>query len=326
LINSTLVSICIPTYNSALYLSQTLDSIAAQTYKNIEVIISDNASTDETPDIIQLYCDRYGWTVYRNEVNIGAGNNFNKLIELAHGEHIAIYHADDIYSPTIVEESIKIFQQYPEIGYVGTEANIINEKGIIVGEFIRPQKFINTHKIIMNFDDVFEGIIRHIMLVTPSIMVKKEMYKQYGYFLIDSKYGAACDYELWLRFASQKNIAILNQKLISYRIHSQQGSELELRKNVKIPDIVAVYEEYMSKLTNQDIYKKARYHSQKLILAAAFKQNILGLFVKSNETLKKSNLYPYFVPKIFLYMLNYFKFPIQLIPLIGSKIRHKIKF
>lgn len=102
----TKVSICIPTYNSVKFLHLMLDSIVEQTYKNIEVIISDNASTDNTVAFAQEYCDKYKWNFYQNEVNIGAGANFNKLIELTTGDYIAIYHADDVYHPTIVEESI----------------------------------------------------------------------------------------------------------------------------------------------------------------------------------------------------------------------------
>ena len=90
------VTIGIPTYNSEGYLRMSLDSIANQTYKDIEVIISDNHSSDHTCEIAQEYVERYGWTLNVNAKNIGAADNFNKLIELSHGEFVAIYHADDI--------------------------------------------------------------------------------------------------------------------------------------------------------------------------------------------------------------------------------------
>lgn len=318
------VSICIPTYNSERFITETLNSIVEQTYSNLEVIISDNASTDKTIEIATDYCNRYGWKLYQNIVNIGAGNNFNKLIGLATGEYIAIYHADDVYNPMIVEESVQVFDQNSDIGLIGTEANIINEEGIIIGEFTRPIQFKKINKVIMSFDEVFEGIIRDVMLVTPSIMVKKEMYERYGRFLVDSKYGAACDYELWLRFAYQKKVAILDKKLISYRIHNSQGSELELRRNVKIPDIVAVYQEYMTKLTNQVVYQKAHVHAQKLIFASAIKQNIFGMYLESNQTLNKVNASNYYIPKAFLYAFNYFRFPMHLIPFFGKKLKIKL--
>src|SRR3990170_7727880 len=109
--NKSLVSICIPTYNSARYLRQCLDSIASQTYKNVEVIISDNASTDDTVSIINEYMNKYGFKLNINPVNIGACANFNKLISLARGKYIAIYHADDVYEQTIVEESVRVLDE-----------------------------------------------------------------------------------------------------------------------------------------------------------------------------------------------------------------------
>lgn len=318
------VSICIPTYNSEKYITETLNSIAAQTHGDLEVIISDNASTDKTIEIATNYCDKYGWKLYQNTNNIGAGNNFNRLIELATGEYIAIYHADDIYDSTIIEESVKMLQKHPEIGFVGTEANIINEEGKIIGEFTRPPKFINSKKTIMMFDDVFEGIIRHVMLVTPSIMVRREMYGQYGLFLVNSKFGAAGDYELWLRFAYYQKVAILDKKLMNYRIHGQQGSEMELRKNIEIPDVVEVYKEYMTKLSNPKIYRKAHQHSQKIILATAIKQNILGIFSKSDATLSEIHLPSYFVLKKMLKTFNYLQFSVHKFPFFGGKIDKKL--
>lgn len=318
------VSICIPTYNSEKFIAETLNSIAAQTYTDLEVIISDNASTDKTVEIATRYCERYGWNLFQNRDNIGAVNNFNKLIELAKGEYIAIYHADDLYDPAIVEESVKILQKHQEVGFVGSEANIINEKGEIIGAFTRPPKFIDSRKTIMEFDEVLEGIIRHVMLVTPSIMVRREMYQHYGFFLVNSKFGAAIDYELWLRFAYQRKVTILDQKLISYRIHRQQGSEMELRKNIEIPDVVEVYKEYMNKLNNPKIYQKVHQYSQKIVLATAIKQNILGMFSKSDTTLSEISLPSYFILKKILKILNFFQFKIQRFPFFGEKINKRL--
>jgi len=122
-----LVSICMPTCNSEIYLRESLDSIASQTYKNTEVIISDNASTDSTISIINEYVEKYGFKLFINKTNIGAHANFNKLISLAGGEYVAIYHSDDVYEKTIVEESVKVLSEDESIGLVGTMGNIINE-------------------------------------------------------------------------------------------------------------------------------------------------------------------------------------------------------
>lgn len=307
--NDPLVSICIPTYNSASYLAQSLDSIVSQTYHNIEVIISDNASTDETPEIINNYCNRYGWTFYKNEINIGAGNNFNKLVELANGEYIAIYHADDIYDPTIVEKSVSIFETN-NVGLVGTMGDVINSSNQTLHPFQLP-KCLESHKEILFFDDVIDSVLssntQEILLITPSIMVKKECYTKLGNFQINKRYKSAGDYEMWLRIAYHYPIHIINKPLIQYRIHSGQGSEMEIRQNLEINDIVIVMDDYIKKITDITLRKKFHKWKDKLLIRTALKQNAASLYTKSNTTLKEINKIKYFIPKIFLIFLNTLK-------------------
>ena len=89
-----LVSIVVPVFNGAKYLRESLDSILAQTYRSIEVLVMDDASTDETPEIIASYGDRV--IHVRQRENRGIYGNANDGIERARGEYIAIYHADDL--------------------------------------------------------------------------------------------------------------------------------------------------------------------------------------------------------------------------------------
>ena len=124
--NYPLVSICIPTYNNARFLRECLDSIVNQTYQNKEIIIVDNASTDETKKIVKEYVEKYKVKYYRNKKNIGGEANFTRCIELAKGEFIAIYHSDDIYLPNMVEKQVQVFQDNSTLGAVFTSANIIN--------------------------------------------------------------------------------------------------------------------------------------------------------------------------------------------------------
>lgn len=308
-----LISICIPTYNSALFLAQALESIAAQTYKNIEVIISDNASTDNTPDIIQAYCNRYGWTFDPNETNIGAGNNFNKLINLATGEYIAIYHADDIYDPTIVERSVYAFQQSENIGLVGTMGIAINNINQILYSFEFPTCF-KSNQSLLGFDDVLNGILSNnnydILLITPSIMVRKECYRSLGIFKIHGKYNSAGDYEMWLRIANSYQVYIINEQLIHYRIHAGQGSETEIRQNIEINDIIIVMDDYIQKSSDPQLQRKYSKWRDKLLIRTALKQNAASLYDKSNTTLNNITEIKYLFPKLFLNLLNNVKLPV----------------
>jgi glycosyltransferase involved in cell wall biosynthesis len=111
-----LVSILVPSYNGARYLREALDSLLAQTYERIEIILLDDASTDETSDIAAEYGGRISYV--RQPKNLGIYNNVNVGIARARGDLIATYHADDLYLPTIVEAQVTCFDRHPGIGAV----------------------------------------------------------------------------------------------------------------------------------------------------------------------------------------------------------------
>jgi len=143
------VNICIPVYNGERFIKETLDSIVAQDYKNKEIIISDNASTDKTPKIIQEYVGKYGIKCYRNEQYLSEGEyNFNRCIGLAKGDLICVYHADDVYKPNIVSKCVELFEKYNNVGAVFTMADIINEKGKVIGGYRLPKELKELNMIL----------------------------------------------------------------------------------------------------------------------------------------------------------------------------------
>jgi len=297
-----LVSICVPTYNSARYLLPCLDSIVAQTYDNIEVIFSDNASKDDTVAILQDYVNLHGHALSLNAANIGAGANFNKLVGLAKGEYIAIYHADDVYRDTIVEESVKVLQNNPSVGLVGTMGTVIDSDGKFQYDIQLHNEIKSLNKAVYTFDEALVGAIRN-MFVTPTIMVRAKAYQELGDFDY-KKYKSACDYEMWLRIARKYQVAVIDKKLINYRIHEGQGSEHEVRKNIEIPDILWVLKEYRQFVNDKKISKCCDNIVDNWIFKAAKKQNRLGYYSKSTETLQLLNLKKYWFPKYMYKALN----------------------
>ena len=104
-----LVSIGIPAYNSGKFIEEMLRSIMRQTYTNLEIIISDDASTDETGDIVQKLMKEDSRIRYiRQAKNRGNVENFNWVAAEATSEFLALYHSDDIYEPTIVEKELEL--------------------------------------------------------------------------------------------------------------------------------------------------------------------------------------------------------------------------
>ena len=130
--NSPLVCICVPTYNVESTVSETILSILAQTYTNIVIHISDNASTDNTLSIIEALNDPR-IIIHRNETNVGGEGNFTRCIQLATGKYTAIFHADDVYSQDMVAKQVAYLELNADIGGVFTAANTIDECGQNIG-------------------------------------------------------------------------------------------------------------------------------------------------------------------------------------------------
>ncbi|RIK43958.1 MAG: glycosyl transferase family 2, partial [Chloroflexi bacterium] len=123
-----LVSVCVPTYNDAPFLAQSLQSIVQQTYRQLEILIGDDASTDDTAAVVAAFDDpriRY----IRNTANLGQFENVNALIRRATGDYIAIYHSDDVYTPQIVAREAAFLQSHPQVGAVFALDWRIDERG-----------------------------------------------------------------------------------------------------------------------------------------------------------------------------------------------------
>ncbi|MBE3088762.1 MAG: glycosyltransferase family 2 protein [Actinobacteria bacterium] len=250
-----LVSICIPTYNNARFLRESLDSIVNQTYSNKEIIVSDNASTDETEKIVKEYVEKYKVKYYKNEKNIGAEANFTRCIELATGVFIAIYHSDDIYKPDIIDKEAEFLQKYSHVGAVFALDVQINENGKIIGETNLPKEL--KTKNIYNFIEIYKSLLKNgnCFLRTPTCMARKFIYNNVGLFN-GKEFGTSADLEMWLRISTKYPIGILNEKLMKRRIsnHSYTTSYWRMRTKkahyflvmdyfLKLPDLMVEIEE-----------------------------------------------------------------------------------
>ncbi|MGA9120180.1 MAG: glycosyltransferase [Bacteroidota bacterium] len=124
------VSIGVPLYNAENFVEQALDSLIGQTWTDLEIIISDNASTDRTEEICRRYAAsdqriRY----YRNDVNVGAGRNYNRVFELSRGKFFKWAAHDDVCAPEFVERCLKVLEERPDVVLAFPRMVDIDEKG-----------------------------------------------------------------------------------------------------------------------------------------------------------------------------------------------------
>ena len=125
-----LVSIGLLVYNGIRYVAEALDSLLAQTFEDVEIIVSDNASTDGTAELLREYAGRFERIrLFEQPRNIGAINNFNFVANQARGKYFMWAAFDDRWAPTFVEKCVAVMERYPGLSVCGTWVQCIDENG-----------------------------------------------------------------------------------------------------------------------------------------------------------------------------------------------------
>ena len=209
-----LVSIIIPVFNGERYLRSSLDSILNQTYANIEVIVMDDASTDRTPEVVGAYGDRVRY--YRQASNRGIYGNMNDGIDKSRGEFIAIYHADDIYHPTIVEHEVQFLDSYPAAGAVFCQDIFIDPDGHETGRLRIPLEARGSRP--LDYRVVINCLLtyKNHLFVCPTCMVRASVYHDVGVYR-DGEFRNTSDLEMYLRIARKYPVGVLEDYLLRYR-------------------------------------------------------------------------------------------------------------
>lgn len=210
------VSVCVPTYNRAAYLAQSLESILRQTFTDFELIVVDNASTDETPAAVAGFADarlRY----YRNATNIGQISNINRAMALASGEYISICHDDDLYAPDILRREVQVMSDHPGVVLVHTAVWLLSDSGAVRGVHrVSPSDYLVKGR---------EAFLRYLAfshdIVFSTVMVRRLYYERIGNF--NPRYQCA-DFEMWLKLALHGDIAYLAEPLAVSRIHPSSAT------------------------------------------------------------------------------------------------------
>lgn len=203
-----LISVILPAYNAEKYLKEAIDSILLQTYRNFELIVLNDGSTDSTEEIILSYDDPRIKYV-KNETNLKLIKTLNKGIGLAQGEYIARMDADDISLPTRFEKEIRMFEKNPELGIVSCFPNNIDAEGKMLGH---SSYFVCTKTGSCRFVSMMNPPILH-----PAVMFRSEVIKRYKYNDSPEYYHVEA-LELWYRMLEDGvKCEIIPRYLLNYR-------------------------------------------------------------------------------------------------------------
>ena len=238
-INSQLpkVTICVPVRNGARTIQRTLDSLLNQDYPNYEIIVSDNCSDDDTANIVSQYVSN-GVKYFINPVLEKWGeSNWNHILSLAKGPFIALYHADDICTSTMVRRQVEFLLKYPEASAVFTMSQTIDEQDrpIRMGCFRLPKELRSRDR--FEFPEFFNATLKYCTFVpVPTMMTRRPVLDAVGVFRWQM-FASASDIDLYLRMARQWGpIGVIDVPLHKYRISSGQGSALITRNRTELAD------------------------------------------------------------------------------------------
>ena len=262
-----LVSVIIPAYNCAQFINETLDSVYRQTYRNIEIIVIDDGSTDNTKAILAPHI---GNIQYFYKENSGTAGARNTGILKAKGELIALLDNDDIWYPEKIKLQVSVAQNNPEIGLVFTDGKIFDKSGILKDTIIarRLQKWIQQNK--TENGQVVKGCIldhiyfENLISSATSVLIKRECFDQVGFF--DENIIIADDFDMWLRIARKYSVALIQKPLYMWRYRSDSSSgKMEDRNYNWVRSALVVLEKHWRNAPDE-IRKEVRENISKLYL------------------------------------------------------------
>ena len=252
------VSINLCCYNSEKYLEETLQSIFAQTYKDWELVVINDGSSDSTERIIYKHIAE-GWPiVYHYQVNAGLGFSRNKAIELSQGEFIAFLDHDDLWMPQKLDKQIPLFED-SEVGLVYSDAIYFNEEG-------------ESHRLYQSRSyyagSCFRKLLTDYFLCLQTVIIRKSTLELLTYWF-DTEFNMCEDVDLFMRIGHNWKFAMINEPLAKWRVHSSSQTwkfgvkfsdeiNVMLEKFEKIfPDFSAEYAHEIAFLRQQNAISKA---------------------------------------------------------------------
>lgn len=216
------VSVCIPTYNAEKYLAITIKSILNSTYKDFEIHVIDNASTDETIKIVKSFqLKNKNIFLHRNKVNTGMFSNMNKCIKMTRGKYMKIVCADDILYAKCLEQQVEVLENYKKVVLAYGASSIIADNGRTVfhRRFFEKDRRVNGGVLINQI--LLSG--RNPLGEPTGIMLRTSILKKHGLHFNET-FRYVSDLELWIQILQYGDGYYCNNILSGFRLHKDQGT------------------------------------------------------------------------------------------------------
>lgn len=212
------VSICIPTYNYAEFVGRAIETALAQTHEELEVIVIDDASTDDTPAVVARFAADERLRSVRNEHNVGLFANFNRCFEEARGEYVKVLCADDWLHPRSIEDALALLDGAPRAGMATSPSWLADSSGQVTGMVRAP--FGDSARIVPGREAIgvhadwgdAAGMPTHVLL-------RRSVIDEVGGF--EPELAPASDMHLWLKVLARHDLAWTPEPRCYTRIHGE---------------------------------------------------------------------------------------------------------
>lgn len=227
--SQTLVSIVVPAYNHARFLPQAIDSVLAQTHADVELIVLDDGSTDETAKVLAGYGRKFFW---ETQTNMGQAATLNKGWSMARGEVLGYLSADDYLHPEAVQRALESLRSHPDA--VAAYPDFVQ-----VDEQSRPLRTIRAPE--FSYEDM---VLRGVCPPGPGTFFRRSAYRAAGGW--DPRLRRIPDYEYWLRLSEQGPFVHIPEVLAYYRVHGA-GQSFGAVGETQADELVAIIEAVVSR-------------------------------------------------------------------------------
>ncbi|WP_298068741.1 glycosyltransferase family 2 protein [uncultured Mailhella sp.] len=232
-----LVSICIPNYNYAQYLTRCFDSVLSQTYDNIEVIFSDNNSTDDSFEIAIEYRKKFAskniyYNFSKNKFNVGSDQNTTICRNKATGKYLMYLSSDDALKPSFIEKCVSIMEKYPNLSMVMTNRDEIDKNDHIT----KQPPFFNKSFICKGEDMAAIFMLAGIAVPSQILLRKSLIFESFKYNI--GSFMIAGDWYANFKMACVGQVGYLKEALVEYRVHAQNET------NDSEKSLLGVFEHY----------------------------------------------------------------------------------
>jgi glycosyltransferase involved in cell wall biosynthesis len=251
--NKKLVSVALATWNGSKFLRKQLDSIYQQTYKNIEVIVTDDLSGDDTPSILNEYKKEKGLKFIVNSFRLGIAQNFAKAISFCNGDYIALADQDDIWQREKIETLLKEINGY---SLIFSDAILIDENDAVMAKSFINYSGYKIHLV----KDVFKHLVYHNFVTGCTALFNRKLLGKAFPIPTGEIY-----HDWWLaQIASKANgIKYLNSPLTFYRQHASNNTGA-LRKSNLLRTYLNFFGRIFSKREEDPKYLRAKMHEKRL--------------------------------------------------------------